>query len=124
MKFLVVAASALAFATTPALAGGWGGSNYGGSPQFAHASAINLATQVGSIKAIVSKGNLKQLTGASAEAINKTTCGCRGKMKAGATAKNVSFQAGTIHAGFSFGSINQQAVSSAVAKNVRSGGRR
>lgn len=120
MKFVLVAASALAFAATPALAGGWGGSHYGGSPQFATSSALNYATQIGSIKSFVSKGHIKQMTGASAEAINKSTCGCKGDQVAKANAKNVSFQVGTIHAGFSVGSINQTAVTTALAKNTRS----
>lgn len=129
MKFLVVAASALAFAATPALAGGWGGSNYGGSPQFANSSALNFAKQMGTIKAQSGhskhgwgksvKSRIDQMTGASAEAINKSSCGCKGKQVAKAFAKNNSFQTAKI---YGVGTITQSAVSSALAKNVRGGG--
>lgn len=122
MKFLVIAASALAFAATPALAGGWGGSNYGGSPQFAHSSAMNYAKQIATINAGKSFGKIEQVTGAGAEAINKSSCGCKGKQVAKANAKNVSFQVGTINAGFTMGSISQSAVTTSLAKNVRGHG--
>lgn len=124
MKFAIIAASALAFAASPALAGGWGGSHYAGSPQFAMSSALNYAHQVGSIKALVSKGKITQVTGASAEAINKSKCGCKGSQTALANAKNVSFQAATVTSGFHKGGIEQTAVTSAIAKNVRGGGYR
>ncbi len=119
MKFLVIAASAFAFAATPALAGGWGGHNYGGSPQFAHSSALNLAKQVGTINAGFSKGSVNQVTGAAAEAINKSKCGCKGDQTAKAMSKNISFQVGTINAGKSIGSVDQSAISTSLAKNVR-----
>jgi hypothetical protein len=119
MKFFAIAATAIALAATPAAAGGWGGSHSVVSPQFANASAMNLAVQSGAIKAIVSKGSVKQVTGASAEAINKSNCGCKGSQEATAHSKNVSFQVGTITPGFSVGSINQSAVSTSLAKNVR-----
>lgn len=119
MKFVLIAASAFAFAATPALAGGWGGSNYAGAPQFASSAAVNYAKQTGAIKAIISKGHIKQVTGASAEAINEGNCGCSGKQVAKAASKNTSFQVATIHAGFSLGSINQSAVSTSLAHNAR-----
>jgi hypothetical protein len=119
MKLVVIAASALAFVATPALAGGWGGSHYAGAPQFASSAAVNYATQSGAIKALVSKGHIKQVTGASAEAYNEGNCGCAGHQTAKAYSKNTSFQIGTISAGLSVGSINQSAVSTATAVNSR-----
>jgi hypothetical protein len=119
MKLVIIAASAFAFIATPAFAGGFGGSHYAGSPQFASSAASNYAHQTGVIKAIVSKGHIKQVTGASAEAINEGNCGCSGKQVAKATSKNTSFQVATIHAGFSSGSINQSAVSTSLARNSR-----
>jgi hypothetical protein len=118
MKFALIVASAFALVTTPALAGGFGGSNYAGSPQFASSAASNYAHQTGAIKAIVSKGHIKQVTGAAAEAINEGSCGCVGERVAKATSKNTSFQVGTIHAGFSSGSISQSAVSTSLARNT------
>ena len=119
MKFAFIVASALTLAATPAFAGGFGGSHYAGSPQFASSAAVNYAHQTGAIKAIVSKGHIKQVTGAAAEAVNESGCGCAGKQVAKATSKNTSFQVGTIHAGFSSGSINQSAVSTSMARNTR-----
>jgi hypothetical protein len=118
MKTLIVAASALIIATAPAFAGGYGHSQPT-SPQFANATALNYAAQLGSVKALFSKGNIKQVTGASAEAINKSNCGCKGSQTANAFAKNNSIQVATIKAGVSIGSINQSAVATSLAKNVR-----
>ena len=122
MKFVLVAASALAFAATPALAGGWGGSHHSVSPQFAASSALNLAVQAASIKAGFTKGSITQVAGADAQSINKSSCGCRGSQTALATSKNVSLQAGSIRAFVNNGSISQTGVSTSLAKNVRSGG--
>jgi len=119
MKFVIIAASAFALATTPAFAGGFSGANYAGSPQFASSAASNYAHQTGAIKAIVSMGHITQVTGAAAEAVNESGCGCGGKQVAKATSKNTSFQVGTIHAGVSSGSINQSAVSTSLARNTR-----
>jgi hypothetical protein len=119
MKLAIVAASALMLAAAPAFAGGYGDSHYAGAPQFANSAAINYAAQVGSIKAMVSKGSIKQVTGAAAEASNEGPCGCKGESVANAYSKNTSFQVGTIHAGVSMGSISQSAVSTATAKNFR-----
>jgi hypothetical protein len=123
MKFLVIAASALAFAATPALAGGWGGSNYGGSPQFANSSATNYALQVGSMKSLIGFGGIEQVAGAGAESVNLSRCGCKGKQVAKANSKNTSFQAAYIHSGLSVGHISQSAVATSTAKNIRGGGR-
>jgi len=118
MKFAIIAASAFAFAATPAFAGGWGGSNYGGSPQFASSSASNYAEQTGAIRAVVSRGHIDQVTGAAAEAINERSCGCSGKQVAVASSKNTSFQVATIQGRFSTGSITQSSVSTSVAHNA------
>jgi hypothetical protein len=85
---------------------------------------MNYAVQAGSIHALLSKGHIDQVTGAGAESLNKSRCGCDGKQVAKATSKNVSFQSAKIGAGLSFGSITQSAVSTASAKNIRGGGRR
>ncbi len=119
MKFAIAALSALALTAAPAFAGGYDNNHFAGSPQFANSSALNFAVQAGSIHALVSKGNIKQVAGASAEAINKGSCGCSGEQIANAVSKNTSFQVGTIKAGFSVGSINQSGVSTSTAKNVR-----
>ena len=119
MKFVIIAASAFAFVATPTLAGGFGGSHYAGSPQFASSAASNYAHQAGVIKAVINKGYIKQMTGASAEAINEANCGCTGKQVATASSKNTSFQVATIHAGYNSGSIKQSAVSTSVARNSR-----
>lgn len=121
MKLAVIAASVLALAATPALAGGWGGHHQPASPQFAHASAMNYAVQAASIKAFISKGSIDQVTGASAEALNKAPCGCAGTQVATAKSKSVSLQVATIKSGVALGSISQSAVSTALAKNVRGG---
>jgi hypothetical protein len=119
MKFALIAASAFALIATPALAGGFNGSNYGGSPQFASSAAVNYAKQTGAIKSMMSKGHINQDAGAAAEAANDSSCGCKGKQVAKATSKNTSFQVATIKAGYSTGSINQSAVSTSLAHNSR-----
>jgi hypothetical protein len=118
MKSLIVAASALIIATAPAFAGGYG-HQQSTSPQFANASALNYAKQLGSVHAAFSKGSIKQVTGAGAEALNQSHCGCPGSQTANAFAKNHSIQAATIGAGVSIGSINQSAVATSLAKNIR-----
>jgi hypothetical protein len=118
MKFaLIAAASVLAFAATPSFAGGFSGSNYAGSPQFANSAAVNYAHQTGAIKAVVNKGHINQETGAAAEAINEGNCGCVGKRVAKASSKNTSFQTATISAFSNKGSINQSSVSTSLARN-------
>jgi hypothetical protein len=117
MKFALIAASAFALAATPALAGGFGGSHYAGSPQFASSAAVNYAHQTGAIKSMVNKGHIHQDAGAAAEAINEGNCGCAGKRVAKATSKNTSFQVATIKAGYNSGSIRQSSVSTALARN-------
>lgn len=117
MKFALIVASALTLAASPAFAGGFGGSNYGGSPQFASSAASNYAHQTGAIKTVTSKGHINQDTGAAAEAINEGNCGCAGKKVAKATSKNVSFQVATIQGHSSKGSINQSSVSTSLARN-------
>jgi hypothetical protein len=118
MKFaLIAAASVLAFAATPSFAGGFNGSNYAGSPQFANSAAVNYAHQTGAIKSVTSKGHINQDTGAAAEAINEGNCGCGGKRVAKATSKNTSFQTATIQGHSSKGSINQSSVSTSLARN-------
>jgi hypothetical protein len=117
MKFGIIAASVLALAATPALAGGFGGSHYAGSPQFASSAAVNYAKQTGAIKSIYSSGHIHQDTGAAAEAINEGNCGCAGKRVAKATSKNTSFQSATIQGHSSKGSITQSAVSTSLSRN-------
>jgi hypothetical protein len=117
MKFVIIAASAFAFVATPAFAGGFGGSNYAGSPQFASSAASNYAHQTGAIKTVTSKGHIHQDTGAAAEAINEGNCGCAGERVAKATSKNTSFQVATIKGHYSAGSINQSSVSTSLARN-------
>ena len=117
MKFALIAASAFALAATPALAGGFGGSHYAGSPQFASSAAVNYAHQTGAIKSMVNKGHIHQDAGAAAEAINEGNCGCAGKRVAKATSKNTSFQVATIKSGYNSGSIRQSSVSTALARN-------
>ena len=118
MKSLIVAASALIIATGPAFAGGWD-YQQPTSPQFANATALNYAVQIGSVKALFNKGGIKQVTGAGAEAINESFCGCKGEQHANAFAKNVSIQTATIKGGLSVGSVNQSAVATSFAKNYR-----
>jgi hypothetical protein len=118
MKFVIIAASAFAFAATPAFAGGFGGSHYAGSPQFASSAAVNYAHQTGAIKTVTSKGHINQDTGAAAEATNEGNCGCVGKRVAKATSKNTSFQVATIQGHTSTGSINQSSFSTALAHNA------
>lgn len=118
MKSLIVAATALIVATAPAFAGGYGHSSPT-SPQFANATALNYATQVASVKTLFSKGKVEQVTGASAEAINKSNCGCKGSQTANAFAKNNSIQVATVKSGFNVGGISQSAVATSLAKNVR-----
>jgi hypothetical protein len=117
MKFALIAASALAFAATPSLAGGFNGSNYAGAPQFANSAAVNYAHQTGAIKTVTSKGHINQETGAGAEAINEGNCGCAGKRVAKASSKNTSFQTATIQGYSSKGSINQSSFSTSLARN-------
>jgi hypothetical protein len=118
MKSLIVAASALIIATAPAFAGGYGYQSPT-SPQFANATALNYAKQLGSVNAAFSKGGIKQVTGAGAEAHNQSYCGCPGSQTANAFAKNLSIQTATIGAVASVGSINQSAVATSLAKNTR-----
>lgn len=118
MKSLIVAASALIIASAPAFAGGYGHSQPT-SPQFAAASAENFAVQSGAIKAGFNKGGIKQVAGASADAVNYADCGCSGSQTAVASAKNVSIQTAVINAGVSYGSISQSGVATASAKNFR-----
>jgi hypothetical protein len=120
MKLVILAASAFALVATPAFAGGWGGWDKPASPQFAHSSAMNYAVQVAKIRSHDAKGSIDQVTGASAESINKASCGCEGKQVATAHSKNVSLQVAKIRSDYSFGSINQSAVSTSLAKNIRS----
>ena len=117
MKFALIVASALTLAATPAFAGGFGGSHYAGSPQFASSAASNYAHQTGAIKSMTNKGHIHQDAGAAAEAINEGNCSCKGKRVAKATSKNTSFQVATIKAGYNSGSINQSSVSTALARN-------
>ncbi len=119
MKRIIIAASALIVATAPAFAGGW--SNHSpSSPQLAHSSAYNLAVQVGTISAYHnSKGRVKQVTGAGAESLNKSGCGCKGVQKASAVSKNVSIQVGRIDSHHSVGSISQSSISTALSSNKR-----
>jgi len=117
MKFTFIVASAFALAATPALAGGWGGSHYAGSPQFANSAAVNYAKQTGAIKTMTSKGRINQDTGAAAEAVNEGNCGCAGKRVAKATSKNTTFQVAKIQGRFSKGSINQSSFSTSLARN-------
>jgi len=118
MKRIIIAASALLVASAPAFAGGWSHQSPS-SPQFANSSALNLAVQVGSIHSFVSKGNVKQVTGAGAESYNKAECGCKGKQVANSVSKNVSLQVGRISGGLNVGSVNQSAVSTAYSGNTR-----
>jgi hypothetical protein len=118
MKLILIAASALAFAATPSMAGGFSGSNYAGAPQFASSAASNYAHQLADIGAYKTKGHIDQVTGAAAEAVNESDCGCTGSRTAVAVAKNTSFQVGAIHATFTSGSITQSAVSTALAHNI------
>ena len=118
MKFTLIVASALTLAATPAFAGGFGGSHYAGSPQFASSAAVNYAHQIGTIKAITSMGHIHQDAGAAAEAVNEGNCSCMGKRVAKATSKNTSFQVATIQAHYNMGSINQSSVSTALARNT------
>ncbi len=67
MKLVVVATSALLLAASPAFAGGFDNHSQPTSPQFAGSSALNYAVQAGSIRALFSKGSVKQVTGAGAE---------------------------------------------------------
>ena len=119
MKFVLIAASSIVLASTSAFAGGFSGSHYAGSPQFATSAAVNYAHQSGAIKTMMNKGHINQETGAAAEASNVSSCGCAGKQVAKATSKNTSFQVATIHALSSHGSINQSSVSTAMAHNYR-----
>ena len=117
MKFALIAASVFALAATPALAGGFGGSHYAGSPQFASSAAVNYAKQTGAIKSMTNKGHIHQDAGAAAEAVNEGNCSCKGKRVAKATSKNTSFQVATITTGYNSGSIKQSSVSTALARN-------
>ncbi len=117
MKFALIVASALTLAATPALAGGFGGSHYAGSPQFASSAAVNYAKQTGAIKSMTNKGHIHQDAGAAAEAVNEGNCSCKGKRVAKATSKNTSFQVATIQSGYNSGSIKQSSVSTALARN-------
>ena len=121
MKFGLITATALILSASAAMAGGFNGSHHSPAPQFANASAYNMAAQVGAI--FGSKvSHLEQVAGATAEAVNKAKCGCTpGKQVANAHAKNVSIQVGKIdsYGGF-ISKLSQTAVSSATAKNIRS----
>jgi hypothetical protein len=118
MKSLIVAATALIVATAPAFAGGYGHSQPT-SPQFASATALNYATQIATVKSHMNKGKIEQVTGASAEALNKSGCGCHGSQTAHAFAKNNSIQVATVKSGFTVGGISQSAVATSTAKNLR-----
>lgn len=120
MKTVIVAASAFLLALAPASAGGYGGHNQVSAPQFAHSSALNYVKQIGVIKAHTNKGKLKQVTGASAESINKASCDCPGKQVAKSFGKNRSFQFGAIKAGHNSGKLDQSSVVTSFSKNVRS----
>lgn len=118
MKSVIIAA-AFAITATPALAGGFGGPKNVTAPQFANASALNLAIQAGGVHS-KAKGKMEQLTGAAADAINKSECHCEpGLQAANAKAKNVSIQAGSVSSWNGRGVLNQSAVSTAISKNIR-----
>jgi hypothetical protein len=119
MKIAIITASVLALSVTPALAGGFGGSHHVSAPQFATSSALNLAVQIGKVRA---GGNAKieQVAGAAADAINKANCGCQAASQtAHASSKNVSLQLGSASSYFGKATLSQTAVSTSVAKNIR-----
>jgi hypothetical protein len=118
MKRIIIAASALIVATAPAFAGGWSHQSPS-SPQLAQSSALNLAVQVGSVKSFFSKGGVKQVTGAGAESLNRSECGCIGSQTATSVSKNVSLQVGSISGGLNVGKIDQSSISTSYSSNAR-----
>lgn len=119
MKLVAIAASALILSASSAFAGGFGGHNHNTAPQFATSSALNLALQVGTVSGYKAS-SLEQISGAAAEAINKSNCGCLpGSQTAHAGAKNVSIQFGKVTSVKGKASLSQTAVATSVAKNIR-----
>jgi hypothetical protein len=115
---IVILAAALAITSTSALAGGHDDVSYANAPQFAFSNAANFAFQ--HAKSFVSaKGDIEQVTGASAESLNETKCACKGKQVAVANAKNVSVQSATLGSFTGAGTISQSSVATAVASNHR-----
>ena len=120
MKSLVAASIALVFTCTAAAAGGFNGGGGSLPPQFANASALNYALQATKVQSIGGKVKIDQTAGASAKAVNKADCNCRGGLQvANAVSKNVSIQVGSVQSIGNGVTFNQTAVSTATARNVR-----